>query len=489
MVNASRSRWIAGLVVVVFLAMCGGEAFGIPAFARKYKTSCATCHEGFPRLNAVGDAFRLNGYKFADDDVYIKDEPVEMGDEAYKRVWPKAIWPSDIPGLPPIAIIFKSVLEIDTGGEKQARTEFKFPSEAKIMAAGALGDTLSFLVEIGFDRSGGGGHGGHGTASTETGVDIQGWLQIEDIIGPENMFNLRVGTVGMHEMGLFIARNHNRLSVNPYLYASWSMPTPTHHFHEAVGLTEYGSSYTGNPFTLHAQPGIEINGFGRTWRYAVGVVNGNGSNIGDNNSEKDMYFQFAYKIGGLGFDGSGAKDDGKLADSESWRDNSIIFSSFGYFGTNQVKISGTVDGGDPHDEDDDRTFIEDDEFCRIGFGIQGKYNDLAVRGGYVYGSNKRPFGAMTPDAVPSHSWFFEAEYFVYPWLIPYVRYEALQLELPTGVDGIDPTQDRDRVIVGAKFLIRANVSVTVEGRFHLRDERKGEQGDDDQVVIGIEAGF
>jgi hypothetical protein len=36
----------------------------IPAFARKYRTSCATCHAPIPRLNAVGEAFAANGFEF-----------------------------------------------------------------------------------------------------------------------------------------------------------------------------------------------------------------------------------------------------------------------------------------------------------------------------------------------------------------------------------------------------------------------------------------
>ena len=50
------------LSVVVLLLAAGEQAYSLPAFARKYKTSCATCHVGFPKLNAFGEAFRRNGY-------------------------------------------------------------------------------------------------------------------------------------------------------------------------------------------------------------------------------------------------------------------------------------------------------------------------------------------------------------------------------------------------------------------------------------------
>ena len=38
-------------------------AFDIPAFARMYRTSCSTCHTAAPKLNVLGEAFRLNGYR------------------------------------------------------------------------------------------------------------------------------------------------------------------------------------------------------------------------------------------------------------------------------------------------------------------------------------------------------------------------------------------------------------------------------------------
>src|SRR3989304_5548664 len=93
--------------VLAALLLETGDARAIPVFARKYKTSCATCHSAFPMLNPVGEAFRLNGFKFKDDADIRKEEPVEMGSEAYKKVWPDAVWPSDIPGLPPISLRYE----------------------------------------------------------------------------------------------------------------------------------------------------------------------------------------------------------------------------------------------------------------------------------------------------------------------------------------------------------------------------------------------
>lgn len=485
-----RKSWLAGgLLFCLVLAGLTPEAKAIPVFARKYQTSCATCHEAFPRLNAVGEAFRLNGFKFADDELYIKDEPVEMGDEAYKRLWPNAIWPTDIPGMPPISFTLDNDATYDIGGTKDARSEFKSPKRAKLIGAGSFGDNMSFFVELGFERQGAGG-AGHGGATTEgTNTELEGWMQFEDLFGKENLYNIRVGTIGMQEMGLFTARNHNNFSVSNYLYSSWAMPSPTHdNIQDVLGLnTEDGIDFDGNPFTAHAQPGIEFNGFNRSWRYAVGVVNGNGDNFNDNNTEKDVYLQLAYKMGGVGFDGSGMVEGEDLsAASDPWQDDSVTLSFFGYFGTSPVEIED--------DDGDDFESEESDRFWRAGPGILWRTGNLQLGGGYIWGKNDRPFGALTKSSVDSHSWFVEANYFLKPWLVPYVRYETLKFDLPsqvtrTGEASWSSGADQTRIVVGTKMLLRANVSLGLEGIFYTEDDRETTHDDNSVFIASLRIAF
>ena len=67
-------RPIPFLLPAVFLLVLG-SARAIPAFSRKYKTSCNTCHVAFPMLNDFGEAFRRNGFQFPqDDDWFVKDK-------------------------------------------------------------------------------------------------------------------------------------------------------------------------------------------------------------------------------------------------------------------------------------------------------------------------------------------------------------------------------------------------------------------------------
>jgi len=436
-------RFPAGKVAIIlftaamFTAAYLKQAESIPAFARKYKTSCATCHEAFPRFTAVGEAFRINGYKFEDDEVYRKEEPVELGDEAYKRLWPSAIWPSNIPGTIPLAIQLVSSYSIDLAKKSNKRSEFIFPEGIDLIAAGTIGEDMSAFIELEFERD-----------DDEIETAIEGWIQFEDLLGYENLFNFRIGSVGVHEMGLFSQRNSNRLTSNEYLYTAW-MP---------------GGE------TADAQPGVELNGFGKSFRYAFGIVNGNGSNVNDNNSRKDFYAQLAYKIGGLGFDGSGRKD-GKITSSKPYQDDSLIISLFGYNGA--TPIINLTDGKKV-----------DEKFWRAGLGAKWKIKDLALGSGYMFGKNNNPEW-LTGEPNELESWFIEAEYFVFPWLIPSVRYEAIDFRTPEGQN----PQNQARFIASVKAMVRANVSLVVEGRFYSQDERYEEKDTENQLAGVLSVAF
>ena len=90
--------FLVGLLVVVPT----GKA--IPAFSRKYQTSCTTCHNNYPELNDFGEAFKKRGFKFPkDDELFVKQEPVMLGSKAQKEAFPEAVYPGEIPGTIPIS--------------------------------------------------------------------------------------------------------------------------------------------------------------------------------------------------------------------------------------------------------------------------------------------------------------------------------------------------------------------------------------------------
>ena len=56
-----RIRFLSVFVVFILL-LTAVESFAIPAFARRYKLSCTTCHDPFPKLKEYGDEFAGAGF-------------------------------------------------------------------------------------------------------------------------------------------------------------------------------------------------------------------------------------------------------------------------------------------------------------------------------------------------------------------------------------------------------------------------------------------
>jgi hypothetical protein len=471
-----RVALITGILVVVAVA----DIHAAPTFARRYETSCATCHQAFPRLNGVGESFRLSGYRFVDDTRYRKVEPVEMGDEAYKRLWPNALWPSDVPRRSPLAFISRMMIEADLDGSRPSTMTYLLPEEAELVWVGNLGEGLLFYGDIIFLQK---DFGGSDPASWAT---LKAWLQFQSVLGPDNRFNVRIGSVGTQSMFLFTARDSNFYGTHFYQYTSWFMPK--------VKLEDAGlASFDGNNFSHAPAAGIEINGIGRRWSYAFGIVNGNSETspadipksdvsfwgMGRNKGTHDAFLQLAWKFGGLPFDRSLEEPESSLTTgAEFWRDDSLTVSLFGYTGTAEIS-SVDLEGN---------SWVGDDDFWRLGAGALKQVKDLSLSVAYVAGNNENPYGNLSDRAVESTAWHVEALGFVYPWLMPYTRYEVLELDMPTGVPGIGSERDIERVVGGAKMMIRPNVSVTAEYA-HYFEGAELEEGFDQTLFLLFGASF
>src|SRR6202158_3605133 len=112
-VGAVSSILTAGYLLWI-LAMAP-RASAIPAFSRKYQTSCTTCHNNYPELNDFGEAFKKNGFKFPkDDESFVKEPPVLLGAKAQKEVFPGAVYPGEIPGSVPIAFRYSGFFNMNS---------------------------------------------------------------------------------------------------------------------------------------------------------------------------------------------------------------------------------------------------------------------------------------------------------------------------------------------------------------------------------------
>jgi hypothetical protein len=421
----------------------------IPAFARKYRTTCSTCHTAAPKLNVLGEAFRLNGYRFPENDQLLrKDDPVPLGAEPWEELWPRAIWPGELPGAIPLALRIKSDLLYTADPDSAASWNFLFPSEVYLLAGATLGDDIGVFLSMEWTR--------------EEGVEVnQAKVEFQDPVPglPDRSHNLWLGRQNLY-LTTLADRQIDRAAILDFKWQTYRVSDLV------VANSETGEVLQSeNRFQLRqTQPAIELNGLpiGRLY-YGIGLSQGAGSLTSDNNARKDFYYKFRYKLGGLGLDGSYADKDGPvLSGMGQLMDRAIILEHFGYFGAEPVR------GG------------ADDRHRSFGVAARGLYERADVGLGFVWGRNENPWGSEAPGAVSNSSFFAKAEYLLFPWLIGSLKFDTFDVELSEEVRsaGYVGTHDQTRWMPGIVALIRHNVKLVAEAELftrHVASDASGER--------------
>ena len=426
-----------GVSAVVTLAFAT-DASALPVFARKYRTSCTTCHIGFFKLNPFGEAFRQNGYSIpgGQEARLVKEEPVSLGAEAWKRVFPDAVWPGAIPSNVPVAFYAHQRIFVDENASPgNPTTNFKFPHEFKIFTGGIMGGPFSFWGEVDLEAANrSAGTVGSGLKRiffqandlfSEESWGRVGWL-------PEDALNLRAGLI---DIGVLAQPLNVRRTINkplPYTYA----------VADGWDLGDLSSGFEANGVLLHRV------------KYNAGVVNGTttGTPTGvfDENNVKDLYYRAAYKHGGLSFDGKdwAGAEGSELKQSDNWVDNAITVGQFGYFGTSTLT-------GPFHNQ-----------FWRLGWDARVNVGDLDLYGAIIKGRDNKP--STTVRDLDTWSWFVEADYVLFPWLQPAIRYEQVTYDKAFA-------RDVDNLILSLLMWPRANIKLTLEGLIPLEDSDANSQ--------------
>lgn len=452
-------RRIARTAVIGFaLLAIASTAHALPAFARKYQTSCQTCHIVFPKLNAFGEAFRLRGYRMpGETEEMVKQPPVSLGAPAYKKLWPQAIWPGEISNSVPLAVNVK-LADVNTssvnddGTVSHVNNDLQFPQEVNIFGAGTLGEHVSYLGEVTF------GENPDGSVAVELEHAHMGF---DSPFGPEDLFHFRIGKFapnvvdGFQEMwiatdaGIDTLFGYNPIGINGGTgLAGDTSPTP-------ISI----------PALVRGVEGYGIIKHRAMW--VAGIANGIGPGAADTsgrfdgNNAKDVYARFDYKIGGMGLDGD---TGGQPIPEKNWRDNSVRVGAFAYRGDGSGIDFGLTD------ENGLTQNVQDLHFLRTGFYASLFYQDLNVFGAYLHGSDSLQttdvataalVNAIEPDY---HAWFTQADYLIYPWLQATGRYET--------VTPADPAVQSIRIgTFNVSALVRANVKAMVE---YQRDLRVGD---------------
>jgi len=434
-------------LVVMFANVPNTHA--IPAFSRKYQTSCTTCHSNYPELNDFGEAFKKNGFKFPkDDDTFVKEPPVLLGSKAQKEAFPGAVYPGEIPGNVPIAFRYSGNF---TWNKKQPpgviatsgflpRTDLFTPNTFTIISAGSFGPNLSFWIDDDVSTGGSGADGGLG----------DGYLKYNDLGHalrlPKNALNVRFG---QFELDL------------PFTQARTIYPSDYDVYDQTSVAGGLGT--TNNPFALGApQRGIEFGGYPNNGNFMWSVAFVNGNNDGTAaRSNKDVYVRVSQKFN-LERDPE-SRNAIQAAGPTGPRDHtSIRVGAFYYYGKNQLNLDGVLFPGLP---------ALNEPFYRVGGDLRFKYRHLELYGVGLYGHdqnlvlNAGDTGFQRSTPVTYSGGFAGANYWIHPWLIAYMRYDFVNS--PTDFqNGASQYNTRNRFSPGFQILVRANIKVIGEYNYH-----------------------
>lgn len=445
-----RLHWTLFSLTAGMILFGASPAGAVPVFSRKYQTSCQTCHTIFPKLNPFGQAFRLNGYRLPKEtEEQIKQKPVSLGSEAYERMWPEMVFPSDLPSYVPLALntkmesIYSS--SVDEEGHTVVHNDFQFPQEVNLFSAGTLGKTFSFFGEVTWEELPDGG--------TETEIE-HAQLHINSPFGLEHLINFKIGKFspdfadGFQEMWIMTDNHIDTL----FLYNPIG-------FRGGTGLGENGISLPD------AVKGIELYGVAaHRFFYTVGVSNGIGPGPNDTfdaNSRKDFWARVDYKFGGMGLDGD---TTGVTLPPENWRENSLRVGIFGYTGDGtNINFDITDDEGNPFK-------IQDRRYNRYGVFASWYFGDLNVFGVALHGNDKlallddESLERIDETKRTYDTWFAQADYVIRPPFQVSVRYENLRPADPEA-------QTLKTLNANFSFLIRANIKAMLEYHRDLRQSQ------------------
>ena len=425
------SLFVAMMIVPLFV----GQSYSIPAFARKYKTSCQTCHNGYPKLNAFGEAFRRNGYQFpgGTDPEYVKEEPVSLGSDGNKKAFPDAIWPGTLPETSPIALFL--IGEVDYNPNLGPRFSFDgLGNSIETVASGTLGEDLSFW--------------GHMILHSDGTVELNRvFLAFSNLIGDNLAFNVKVG---VFEPGLFSFSTHRA-----WVEGFWMTTRP---FSGDMGWT-----------IEETQKGIEVYGLqqGR-FSYNAGIVEG----FGSLHSDKDYYAHLTYKFGGLPLDGvieGGAAPN----NPQPYIDNSFTVGTFVYRGNAAL---GTDSIAQPN------------SFTMAGGDVNLYYDRFNLFGGVGVRHDEHPFLGVTEPSANTTVWFTELDVVLFPWLLPELRYENWNSHQPAAGSATASYIDQ-QFVPGIMALVRPNVKMTLSTAIQKFDSRSDSKFQFDVVSLAMEVGI
>lgn len=299
-------------------------AQAIPAFARRYRLSCKTCHNPFPRLNAYGEEFAGNAFQLPD-----KEEPpssyYDLGDEKLKLL-------RDFP----VAARLDLHARFQPDNE-ETESDFRFPDRAKLLSGGAIAKDIAYYFYFYMNE--------HGEVA---GVE-DAYVHFNNLGGAE----LDI-IAGQFQICDPLFKRELRLTYEDYVI-----------YKQRIGSSHVNLAYDrGMMVTFSPMDGTDL---------VFELINGNGigeqgeSGSLDNDSFKNIFIRASQEIPGTGLRLGGfyyfARDTQHIATNEAWY--------WGIDGTFDFKESFTVNA-QYLERRDDNPFYSPEYFDILYFDVETK---------------------------------------------------------------------------------------------------------------------
>lgn len=458
-----KGKWFYKILILV-LAMGSldffwmDDAFAIPHFARNYNKRCAVCHAAVPKLNALGERFRLNGYQFPGT---VDDTPV---------------WYQDTPPLSGMfhGMYMNMTMENNTSmpmngilpGDELTISEFQGQS-FELFAGGTLGTHLSYFAFLEFEQ---GGELEDGNWVTEHDFAFKQLFGMYNNVlgGDTGSMNLKFGLYEM-EIPFSALRALGSHHATPYLVYSVDPLSGGHH-----GGTGFRFD---SPQTGIAMSGILSSGF----QYELGLVNGTNTNF-DTNDETDVYLRLAQhigdqRIGAFYYKGKSNLGSTVAQSNTDFYRTGLDFSFNFLLGDRHLNIFGQYMRG----ENDNIAFLDaghDDE-------ADEGHDDEADEGHDDEAEDDHDNEAEDDHAggqkFSYDGYFVEADLSIIPHkLVTMYRYEHLKVDKQAG---FFTENTISRQIFQVRWYFTPNFFTTAQ--YHIQDNKFGNMAMGDQTSFGV----
>ena len=408
----------SAVLVALLATALSAPAHAIPSFARKYGTSCTTCHTVFPKLTPFGEAFRRNSYRFPGvDSDYTKQEKIPLVPKA-----PGDDDPYGISAIPPLSLGFNGAAVVhpdknSAGGRADNGAVFltkDLVAEGHLWAGGSFSEVITYFGEVTFASD--------GTITVE-----HAQVFASDIIGPKHAVNVRVGR-GFSTLTSFGPHSS-------YL-ADQIMPSS--------GVTALNGSLSGVTWNVFDHfNGFEVNGVvGGRLDYSVGL---NAGKSVDTRPSENYYGHVGYKIGGMRLDGEGPT---AVKDAmRPWEETALTVDAFAYRSVNSASFP------DPDPAVTVPVLLLDSATV-VGGNARVQLESLELNAGLYW--EKHNHAAVDGSGAKLWAPYGELSYIVQPWFVPAVRVEYTSLVPDNGA-----SIHNLRILPGIASAVRPNIKLVL----------------------------